>query len=68
MLTPKEVVAEVIMLRRSPAAETNKNKDYSHDELCSILHEKLAAIGDCFGKYQHISYVVQGPSVSSPEM
>ena len=61
MLTPKEVVAEVIQFRRSAAIDTSKNKDYSHDVLCRILHEKLSVIGDCFGKYQNISYVVQGP-------
>ncbi|URX63723.1 hypothetical protein KR767_06625 [Luteibacter anthropi] len=61
MLTPKEVVAEVVRLRRSSAEDTEKNADYTHNELCDILQERLTDIGDCFQKYDQISYVVQGP-------
>ena len=61
MLTPREVVAEVIQYRRASAASTVNNSLHNHDKLCELLHGKLTDIGDCFAKYGQTSYVVQGP-------
>jgi hypothetical protein len=61
MLRPAEVFEELLRYREAPADDTKRLAAYNHDALCEIAKERLEAVMAAYLKYEHITYVVQGP-------
>lgn len=61
VMTPAALLEELLRYRTVKSTETGDFSQMSHDEICRAIQEKIDLLLNAFEKYQHISYMVQGP-------
>ena len=61
MSTPAFLLEELLRFRKSDPIETAELVSLNHDQVCQKVQDQIGILLDCFEKYQHISYLVQGP-------
>lgn len=60
-MTPASLFEELLRYHKVKSTETSEFVYMSHDELCRAVLERIDLLLNAFEKYQHISYLVQGP-------
>lgn len=60
-MTPATLLEELLRYRQARSANTARLDQYTHDDLCRKVEDQIEVMLGSFRKYQHISYMVQGP-------
>ena len=60
-MTPAALLEELLRYHKVKSSETVDFAALSHDEICRAVLDQIDVILGAFEKYQHISYMTQGP-------